>query len=398
MREYVFLILVAAIITYAATPAIRMLAEALDAFTPVRDRDVHSEPIPRLGGVSMFLGFGAALVVASVLPFSSQMFRTGELWGVLGGAAVVCVVGAVDDVHELDPLVKFAGQLVAAGIMAFQGVQFFSLPIGSTVVLPAPFLVGLTIFVVVLLTNAVNFVDGLDGLAAGIVVIAASSFFAYAYLISRSYSPPNVFTASAFISAALIGICLGFLPHNFHPARIFMGDSGALLLGLLLAAATISITGTVTGADVSTNTAVALLAPLVIPISIVLLPVVDVVLAVVRRTWRGQSPFQADAQHLHHRMLRFGHGHRRAVLLLWFWAATAAFGVVAFVFVTPWAAVGVLVAMATTALILTMWLPRATIAGRTPVEVGQLPNSPHADDEAPPTRTGRGNDLSASER
>ena len=366
MREFLFVVVIAAIVTYAATPLLRWLAVRLRAFTPVRDRDVHSVPIPRLGGVAMLLGFGAATLVASVLPFSKQMFDGSELRGVLLGALIVCAVGAIDDVRELDWLVKLAGQLVAAGVMAFQGVQLFSLPLGETVILPAPLLVALTIFFVILATNAVNFVDGLDGLATGIVAIAALSFFAYAYLIARSYSPPNVFTSAAFISAALLGVCLGFIPHNFHPARIFMGDSGALLLGLLLAAAMISITGTVTGAEVSTNPTAALLLPLVVPISIILLPLLDVLLAVIRRTSRGQSPFKADAQHLHHRMLEWGHGHRRAVLLLWFWAAAAAFGCVAFVFVPPWWALGFLLGMTLAAALLTFWLPRAVVIGRAP--------------------------------
>jgi UDP-GlcNAc:undecaprenyl-phosphate GlcNAc-1-phosphate transferase len=366
VREYLFIVVIAAVVTYAATPAMRALAVRFRAFTPVRDRDVHSVPIPRLGGVSMLLGFGAATLVASVLPFSRQMFDGPELKGILYGAIIVCIVGAIDDVKELDWLLKLAGQLLAAGIMAFQGVQLFSLPLGETLVLPGPLLVGLTIFFVILATNAVNFVDGLDGLATGIVGIAALSFFAYAYLIARSYSPPNVFTSAAFISAALVGVCLGFLPHNFHPARIFMGDSGALLLGLLLAAAMISITGTVTGAEVSTNPTAALLLPLVVPASILLLPVLDVVLAVVRRTRRGQSPFKPDAQHLHHRMLMWGHGHRRAVLLLWFWAAVAAFGSVSFVFLVPGLALALTVVMALLAAGLTFWLPRARVAGRAP--------------------------------
>jgi UDP-GlcNAc:undecaprenyl-phosphate GlcNAc-1-phosphate transferase len=366
VREYLFIVVIAAVVTYAATPAMRALAVRFRAFTPVRDRDVHSVPIPRLGGVSMLLGFGAATLVASVLPFSRQMFDGPELKGILYGAIIVCIVGAIDDVKELDWLLKLAGQLLAAGIMAFQGVQLFSLPLGETFVLPGPLLVGLTIFFVILATNAVNFVDGLDGLATGIVGIAALSFFAYAYLIARSYSPPNVFTSAAFISAALVGVCLGFLPHNFHPARIFMGDSGALLLGLLLAAAMISITGTVTGAEVSTNPTAALLLPLVVPASILLLPVLDVVLAVVRRTRRGQSPFKPDAQHLHHRMLMWGHGHRRAVLLLWFWAAVAAFGSVSFVFLVPGLALALTVVMALLAAGLTFWLPRARVAGRAP--------------------------------
>lgn len=366
MREYLFVVVVAAIVTYAATPLLRWLAVRWRAFTPVRDRDVHSVPIPRLGGVAMLIGFAAATLVAYVLPFSTQMFDGPELRGVLLGAGIVCLVGAIDDVRELDWMVKLAGQLVAAGVLAFHGVQLFSLPLGETVVLPAPVLVFLTIFFVILATNAVNFVDGLDGLATGIVGIAALSFFAYAYLIARSYSPPNVFTSAAFISAALVGVCMGFIPHNFHPARIFMGDSGALLLGLLLAAAMISITGTVTGAEVSTNPVAAIVLPLVVPVAIILLPLLDVVLAVIRRTWRGQSPFKPDAGHLHHRMLLWGHGHRRAVLLLWFWAAVAAFGAVGFVFLAPWPAFGLLVALAVAAALLTFWLPRATVAGRAP--------------------------------
>lgn len=367
MREFLFLVLVAAVVTYAATPLMRAVAVRIHAFTPVRDRDVHSTPIPRLGGVAMYLGFAAATLIASVLPFSKQMFNGGEVIGVLSGATVVCLIGALDDWREMDWLIKLAGQLAAAGIMAFQGVQLFSLPLGQTYVLPAPLLVTLTIFFVILASNAVNFVDGLDGLAAGVVAIAALSFFAYAYLIARSYSPPNVFTTAAFISAALLGCTLGFLPHNVHPARIFMGDSGALLLGLLLAASMITLTGTVTGADLgSTNPVVATVMPLVVPIAIILLPLLDVVLAVIRRTRMGQRPWQPDAMHLHHRMLLWGHGHRRAVALLWLWAAVAAFGSVSFVFVPAMVAFLVLGVLAVVALALTVWLPRATVAGREP--------------------------------
>ena len=264
------------------------------AFTPVRDRDVHDTPIPRLGGVAIFLGFAASMLAASALPRLGQVFETGpELKGVLYGAALVCLVGAIDDIRELDWLTKFGGQMIAAGIMAFQGVQLFQLPLGGITVLPAPIMVGLTVLTVIVSTNAVNFIDGLDGLAAGVVGIAATSFFVYSYLISRSYDPPNVFSSATFISAALIGCCLGFLPHNFHPARLFMGDSGALLLGLLLAAATISTTGSVTPTDVSTNELAATLLPLVLPFAIILLPLLDVLMAVVRRTRRGTAPVAA---------------------------------------------------------------------------------------------------------
>jgi UDP-GlcNAc:undecaprenyl-phosphate GlcNAc-1-phosphate transferase len=357
--------MVAAAVTYAATPLMRALAVRWNAFTPVRDRDVHSVPIPRLGGVGIFLGFAAAMLAASHLPYLRQVFDTGELRGVLWGAGIVCLVGAIDDIHELDWLTKMAGQMVAAGIMAFQGVQLFSLPLGEVTVLPAPILVALTILIVMFTTNAVNFIDGLDGLAAGVVGIAATAFFAYAYLISRSYDPPNVFSSATFISAALIGCCLGFLPHNFYPARLFMGDSGALLLGLLLAAATISTTGSITPSQVSTNEVLATLMPLVVPLAIILLPMVDVVAAVIRRTRKGQRPWHPDKLHLHHRMLRVGHGHRRAVLLLWLWAAVASLGSVSFVFIKDARLAGLMVGLAVVvAAVLTRWLPKWSPAGR----------------------------------
>jgi UDP-GlcNAc:undecaprenyl-phosphate GlcNAc-1-phosphate transferase len=368
VREYLLVLMVAAVVTYAATPLMRALAIRWGAFTPVRDRDVHSTPIPRLGGVAIFLGFAASMLAASRLPFLGQVFRLGpELEGVLVGAAIVCLLGAIDDVRELDWLTKMGGQMIAAGIMAFSGVLLFQLPIAGVTVLPAPIMVALTVFTVLVCTNAVNFIDGLDGLAAGVVCIAATSFFVYSYVISRSYDPPNVFSSATLISAALIGCCLGFLPHNFHPARLFMGDSGALLLGLLLAAATISTTGSVTPSQVSANPVVAMLLPLAVPAAIILLPLVDVLLAVVRRTRRGQRPWQPDAQHLHHRMLQIGHGHRRAVLLLWLWASVAALGSVSFVFVEDaWVAFGGVVGLVVVAIVLTVWLPRWAPAGRPP--------------------------------
>jgi UDP-GlcNAc:undecaprenyl-phosphate GlcNAc-1-phosphate transferase len=372
VREYLLVLLVAAVITYAATPLLRAIAVRTKAFTPVRDRDVHSVPIPRLGGVAIFLGFAASMLVASQLPRLGQVFQLGpELQGILWGAAIVCLLGAIDDIRELDWLTKMGGQMIAAGIMAFSGVQLLQLPIGGGVtVLPTPIIVALTVFAVVLCTNAVNFIDGLDGLAAGVVAIAALSFFVYSYFISRTFDPPNVFSSATFISAALIGCCLGFLPHNFYPARLFMGDSGALLLGLLLAAAIISTTGNVTPTQVSANPLAATLLPLVIPAAIILLPLVDILLAVVRRTRRGERPWQPDKQHLHHRMLQIGHGHRRAVLLLWLWAAVASLGSVSFIFVSdPRLAVGGVVLAIAVVWVLTLWLPRFSAPGHRPRKV-----------------------------
>ena len=376
MREYLFVIVIAALMTYAFTPLMRTLAVRTGAYTPVRDRDVHTIPIPRLGGVAIFIGFAAACLAAARLPRLRQLFEQDHLRGVLIGAAIICLIGALDDIRELDWFVKLGGQVIAAGVLAFHGVQFYSLPLGEQVVLPPFILVGLTVLVVLVSTNAVNFIDGLDGLAAGVVGIAAVSFFGYAYLISHTYNPPNVFSTAAFISAAVVGCTLGFLPHNFFPARIFMGDSGSLLFGLLLAAAMISITGSVANADLeNVNPVAATVLPLVVPFAIFLLPLIDVVSAVIRRTRAGRRPWQPDAGHLHHRMLAFGHGHRRAVLLLWAWAAAASLGCVAFVFFAPGPAAGVAVLLLGVAAALTVLLPRVVLGSHRPQEVPPEPRS-----------------------
>lgn len=348
MREYLLIFVVAAATTFLATPLVRWAAIASGALTAVRDRDVHVVPIPRLGGVAIFFGFLAATLVAWRLPYLGGyridgprvegIFSDGRVVGILVGAGIVCLVGAIDDIWDLDWLTKLAAQVLAAGIMAFQGVQLVSLPIAGQTVLPLTVLIGLTVLVVVVSTNAVNFIDGLDGLAAGIVAIAALTFFVYAYGVSFTYNPPNVFSVATFVCAALAGCCVGFLPHNFFPARLFMGDSGALLLGLLLAAATISMTS-VDPAQVAgegrSNVALAWL-PLLLPMAILSLPLLDIVLAVVRRTRAGMRPWHPDAHHLHHRMLAMGHSHRASVLLLYLWAATISVGVLLIAFVDGW--------------------------------------------------------------
>jgi UDP-GlcNAc:undecaprenyl-phosphate GlcNAc-1-phosphate transferase len=358
VREYLLVFVVAAVMTYAATPFVRWLAFATGAITAVRDRDIHTTPIPRLGGVAMLLGFIAALLVASRLPYLSQIFQSGEMMGVLVGAVIVCLIGVVDDIRELDWVTKLAGQMLAAGVMAFKGVQLLSLPLFGVTVLPASLLVTLTILIVIISANAVNFIDGLDGLATGVVAIAGLAFFSYSYLLSRTYDPPNVFSSATFITAALVGCCVGFLPHNFHPARLFMGDSGSLMLGLLLAAATISMTGNIDPGQVGGNPSVAILLPVVLPLAILSLPLLDVLLAVVRRTRAGRRPWHPDAEHLHHRMLRMGHTHVQAVLVLYLWAAVVSLGVVSFAFVDGWVPIVVIVLVVISATVLTRWLPR----------------------------------------
>ncbi len=235
MREYLLVFVIAAAVTYLLTPWARGSAIRVGAISAVRARDVHATPIPRLGGVAILAGFWAAALVAYRLPHLSQIYDGPEIRGVLIGATLITLVGALDDIRELDWLTKLAGQIIAAGAMAFFGVQLLSVPLFGVTVLPGPVLLALTIAIVLVATNAVNFIDGLDGLAAGIVAIASLAFFLYAYQLSRTYNPPNVFSTATFITAALLGCCVGFLPHNFNPARLFMGDSGALLLGQLLA-------------------------------------------------------------------------------------------------------------------------------------------------------------------
>ncbi|WP_295699910.1 MraY family glycosyltransferase [Lapillicoccus sp.] len=365
MREYLLVFVVAAAVTFLTTPLVRQIAVITGAFTPLRARDVHDTPIPRLGGVAIFLGFAAAALVARELPFLKQVYLSGQISGVLFGAAIICFVGAIDDIHELDWLTKLAGQVLAAGVMAYKGVQLLAVPFfGTSTVLPTPALVLVTVLVVLVTVNAVNWIDGLDGLAAGTVAIAALAFFTYSYLVSRSFNPPNVFTNATFLTAAVLGVCVGFMPHNFHPARLFMGDSGAMLLGLLLAAATISITGNVDPGDFRGGDVSAALLPIAVPLAVLSLPFIDMVLAVVRRTMAGQKPWQADKKHLHHRMMEIGHGHRNAVLVLYLWAAVLSMGTVSFAFLEPWRAALLIVVGCLVAFVITVWVPRWSLARR----------------------------------
>lgn len=360
MREYVLVCVIAAVVTFVTTPLARWIAMRFGAVTPVRERDVHSMPIPRLGGVAMLLGFAAAVLVGRQLPYLSTLsFK--QVSGVLLGGALMCLLGAIDDFRELGPATKAAGQVIAAGAMVFVGnVQFLTLPIGGQTVLPWPAMVALTILAVFATTTAVNFVDGLDGLAAGIVAIAAGTFFVWAYLLTNTVDSAgsySVFSLALFVSAVIIGCCAGFLPHNFHPARLFMGDSGALFLGLLLSAATISLTGQFDPATSSGSTAptVAAWLPIALPIAILGLPVLDVVLAIIRRRGQFSHP---DSKHLHHKMLKIGHSHRRAVLILYLWSASVAVGVLSFAYLSVSTAATLLACLLAASLLLTWGVPR----------------------------------------
>ncbi|HET7194817.1 MAG TPA: MraY family glycosyltransferase [Nocardioides sp.] len=337
MREYLLVFLVAAAVTYLLTVVAREIALRTGAIAVVRDRDVHAEPIPYLGGLAMLGGLAAAYLVGRELPFLSGqgpfVFRDAGI--VLIAGAMICAVGVLDDLFELDALSKLGGQVLAAGFLIVSGIQFvfFPQPDGSQFSLDAAQGALLTAVVVVATVNAVNFVDGLDGLAAGVVGIGAAAFFLFSYQLANLNQVTLAMTG-AFLSAALAGVCAGFLPHNFHPARLFMGDSGSMLIGLVLSASALTLTTQFSGTEISRGglgseaSLLPTLLPLVLPISILIVPMVDLLLAVVRRTRAGRSPFAPDKQHLHHRLLEIGHSQRRAVFIMWLWAALVAFGTV----------------------------------------------------------------------
>ncbi|MDR1118774.1 MAG: undecaprenyl/decaprenyl-phosphate alpha-N-acetylglucosaminyl 1-phosphate transferase [Bifidobacteriaceae bacterium] len=329
MRTYLLLAVIAAVVTAVSVPLVRRFAVASGAITPVRARDVHTAPTPRLGGLAMYLGVAAALAVASQTEFLRPVFtESSSVWGILGAAAFVCLLGAFDDWWDLSWVTKLAGQILAAGFLAWNHVQLITFPVAGITIVSSRLSLFLTILVVVAAINAINFIDGLDGLAAGVVAIGCTAFFGYSYLISRQSGSSTYATLAALILAITVGVCAGFLPYNFHPAKIFMGDSGTMLLGLLFAAATIAVTGQTDPAAsvVSQTQAIGAVLPIVLPFFVLALPLLDMLMAVARRMRAGQSPFKADRMHLHHRLLRAGHGQRRAALVMYAWTAILAFG------------------------------------------------------------------------
>ncbi|MFD3576798.1 MraY family glycosyltransferase, partial [Streptomyces sp. NPDC058644] len=371
MREYLLTLCITAAVTYLLTGPVRKFAIVAGAMPEIRARDVHREPTPRLGGIAMFFGLCAGLLVADHLPNLNDVFeRSNEPRALLSGAALIWLIGVLDDKFEIDALIKLGGQMIAAGVMVLQGLTILWIPVPGygMVLLDQGQGTLLTVALVVITINAVNFVDGLDGLAAGMVCIAATAFFLYAYRLWYGYGIEAAAPATLF-AAILIGMCLGFLPHNIHPARIFMGDSGSMLIGLVLAAGAISATGQIDGDALSlnfggtrdaTHAMLPVFIPLLMPLTIIAIPFADLVLAIVRRTWNGKSPFAADRGHLHHRLLEIGHSHSRAVLIMYFWSALIGFGTVAYsVHSASMWILFVIVALSAVGLVLLM-LPRFT--------------------------------------
>ena len=331
MREYLLVLLVAAGVTYLVASLARRLALRFNAVALVRDRDVHTKPVPYFGGLAMLAGTTAALIVATNLPWLGRFeLVQRDAWAVFWASALICTVGVLDDMVELGALAKFAGQVLAAGIVVLNGLKIYWIPLPVRIIsLDDVTSIAVAVFVILFCVNAINFMDGLDGLAAGVVGIGAAAFFVYAYLLSFEQELVRA-TTSSLLTVALVGICVGFLPHNVHRARMFMGDSGSMLLGFLLATSMISLTGQLDPSriDPTGNALISAYLPLILPVAAMALPFLDLVSAYIRRTIAGRLWFQADKQHLHHRMLTLGHSHRAAVSLLWLWSAVIAFGVV----------------------------------------------------------------------
>ena len=338
MRAYFLIALIATVTTFAATWFVLRMSHRYKIYPAIRARDAHSRPTPRLGGIAMLIGFSAALGAAALVSkFHSVFVDPSQILAIVGAATIITAVGFLDDLFDLDWTLKLAGQFLAAGLLALQGVQIVSLPIGGLSIGSLGMSLIVTIFLTVLVMNALNFIDGLDGLVAGVVLIGTLVFFAYSYLFAQQNSPNNYFNLASLLSAIIIGVCLGFLPFNWRPAKIFMGDSGALLLGLLMSTSALTVTGQVDPTVTTRSTLVPAFIPLILPLVILVLPLLDFTLAVIRRLRAGKSPFAADRGHIHHRLQDFGHSHLGSVLVFYVWTALISVSCLLLFFIEAWA-------------------------------------------------------------
>ncbi|MCJ1694903.1 undecaprenyl/decaprenyl-phosphate alpha-N-acetylglucosaminyl 1-phosphate transferase [Rathayibacter caricis] len=327
MIAFVLVSLACAVVTFVLSFAIWRLALRYRLYPKIRNRDVHTRPTPRLGGIAMFLGMVASFGIASQVPYFRLVFANPEpILAILGASLLIVLIGVADDIWDLDWTTKLAGQLIAAGLIAWKGVQIVSLPIGGLTVGSPWMSLIITVLAIVLVTNALNFIDGLDGLVAGVALIANGVFFLYSYLLVQRTSPTDYFNLASLIAVVLVGACAGFLPINWRPARMFMGDGGALLVGMLMATAAIAVTGQIDPAQLKAKELLPAFIPIILPFAVLIVPLMDFGLAVIRRLRAGKSPFSADRKHLHHRLLDMGHSHLHAVLIFYSWTAVVAFG------------------------------------------------------------------------
>ncbi|QZY51588.1 MraY family glycosyltransferase [Leucobacter tenebrionis] len=366
MAPYLVVAAVAVLVTAAASYAVLRLSRRYRLAPEVRERDVHRTPTPRLGGIAMFIGILASFAVAGAQPEFSGLFTRGpEMWALLGACALIAAVGILDDLLDLDWMVKLAAQLAAAGLLAWNGVQIVSLPFGDTLVVGSPaanFVI--TVFLITLVMNAVNFVDGLDGLVAGVAIIANSLFFIYTRLLNEQSGRVDSVVFASFIGIVVVGICVGFLPFNWHRARMFMGDTGALLVGLLMATSTVSVTGQINPAALDQKLVLASYIPIILPIAVLALPLADFSLAVVRRLKAGKSPFTADRQHLHHRLLDMGHSPLQAVFIFYLGTAVLSVAVLLVFTLQSWVLPVVVLVVGGIACVLLLLFPAVRVRAR----------------------------------
>ena len=322
-QAYGIVLLVAATTTFVCTPLFRRLAFRVGAVQQPDERRVHPRPTPVLGGAAMLVGFLAGMLVAAQLDVLDQIFTNStEPLGLVIAAVLMLAVGTIDDIRDVSAPAKMAGIVLCASVLVFLGISMsvFRVPFVGVIVLTPDLSYLLSVVWVLGMTNAINFIDGLDGLAAGIVAIAAGTFFLYTMqlLDLDILTDGNI---APLVAVIVLGMCVGFLPFNFHPARIFMGDGGALLLGLLMAASTMVVGGRVDQSVEFSGQTYFFFAPLFIPLFILGVPIFDTFLAIVRRAAKRKAPSGADNEHIHHRLVRLGHGQRRSVLILWAWTA-----------------------------------------------------------------------------
>jgi UDP-GlcNAc:undecaprenyl-phosphate GlcNAc-1-phosphate transferase len=351
-----------AVVTFTLAFIILKLSLRFRLYPKIRERDVHTRPTPRLGGVAMFIGVLVSFGVASQLDRFHLIFANPEpVLALLGAALMIVLIGVADDIWDLDWMTKLTGQILAAGLLVWQGVQLVTVPIGGVTIVPPVTGLVVTVIAVVLVMNAVNFIDGLDGLVAGVAIIANGVFFIYTYILSNGVGESEYFNLASLITVVLAGACIGFLPLNWHPAKLFMGDAGALLVGLLMAASAISVTGQVDpGALASGRQLLPAFIPILLPFAVLIVPLLDFALAVFRRLRAGKSPFSADRKHLHHRLLDMGHSHFHAVLIFYAWTSVVAVGTLLFMLVPAWLAAGFVAA----GFIASAWFTLAPITKR----------------------------------
>lgn len=323
MWDYVIVGAVAAVVTMVLTPLVEKLAWKVGWVYHPTERSVHSTPTPDVGGLAMLGGFLAAIFTAWRLDAFSGLFPGDvqtELNGVVIGAVIMFAVGFFDDLRESAPVAKLSGMVLAASILSWFGVQmiYFRFPFLDLVIVPWDWGPLLTVLWVLGMANAVNLIDGLDGLAAGTMAIASLAFFLYSEHLADNGTLAQP-TIGPLIAIVVFGISLGFLPRNWHPAKVFMGDGGALLLGILMASSTIVVGGRI-DTKVS-GQSFFFLAPVFIPLVILGVPILDTAVSIVRRAVRRTGITTADREHLHHRLMRLGHGPRRTVAILWCWTA-----------------------------------------------------------------------------